>query len=92
MTGKAHRRAARPTARKLLLEAPARSASALVHELSTSVTEADIVQVLYRGLQPRFGYDAINLQVLERQGWIHSLAVDTGVLQSTRRPPLAESM
>ena len=92
VTGRAHRPAAKPSARTLRLESPARSANALVHELSTSVTEQDIVQVLYRGLQPKFGYDAVNLQVLEREGWYHSLAVDTGVLQDARRRPLKESM
>ena len=68
------------------------SASALVQELSTCVTEADIVQVLYRGLQGRFGYNAINLQILEREGWFHSLPIDAGVLQDVRRRPLRESM
>src|SRR5207248_10426513 len=68
------------------------SVNALVHELSACVTEADIVQVLYRGLQGRFGYDAINLQVLEREGWYHSLAMDSGVLQDVRRRPVRESM
>src|SRR5438046_10738524 len=68
------------------------SVNALVHELSTCVTEADIVQVLYRGLQGRFGYDAINLQVLEREGWYHSLAMDSGVLQDVIRRPVSESM
>ena len=67
------------------------SSAALAHELSSCVTEADLVQVLYRGLQPRFGYDAINLHVLEREGWYHSLAVDSGVLQDVRRRPVKES-
>jgi two-component system, OmpR family, phosphate regulon sensor histidine kinase PhoR len=67
------------------------SVNALVHELGTCVTEADIVQVLYRGLQAKFGYGAINLQVLEREGWYHSLAVDAGVLQDVRRRPVRES-
>ena len=68
------------------------SASALIQELGTCVTEADLVQVLYRGLQRRFGYNAINLQVLEREGWYHSLPIDAGVLQDIRRRPLSESM
>jgi PAS domain S-box-containing protein len=55
------------------------------------VTEADLIQVLYRALQPRFGYDAINLQVLDREGWYHSLPIDAGVLQDVRRRPLRES-
>jgi len=67
------------------------SVNALIHELGTCVTEADIVQVLYRGLQGKFGYGAINLQVLEREGWYHSLAVDAGVLQDIRRRPVRES-
>src|SRR5438128_7299674 len=68
------------------------SVTALVHELGTCVTEADLLQVLYRGLQGKFGYDAINLQVLEREGWYHSLAMDAGVLQDVRRRPVRESM
>src|SRR5439155_26806837 len=67
------------------------SASALVHELGTCVTEADLLQVLYRGLQGKFGYDAINLQVLEREGWYHSQPIDSGVLQDVRRRPVRES-
>ncbi|HEY0830378.1 MAG TPA: ATP-binding protein [Candidatus Dormibacteraeota bacterium] len=66
--------------------------NALVHELSTCVTEADLLQVLHRGLQGKFGYDAINLQILEREGWYHSLAMDAGVLQDVRRRPVRESM
>ena len=65
--------------------------NALAHELGTCVTEADLVQVLYRGLGKKFGYDAINLQVLEREGWYHSVAMDSGVLQDMRRRPVAES-
>ncbi|HYS97117.1 MAG TPA: GAF domain-containing protein, partial [Candidatus Dormibacteraeota bacterium] len=65
--------------------------SALVHELGTCVTEADLLQVLYRGLQGKFGYDAINLQVLEREGWYHSQPIDSGVLQDVRRRPVRES-
>ena len=68
------------------------SVTALVHELGTCVTEADLLQVLYRGLQGKFGYNAINLQVLEREGWYHSLAMDAGVLQDVRRRPVRESM
>ena len=68
------------------------SVNALVHELGTCVTEADLVQVLYRGLQGKFGYDAINLQVLEREGWYHSLPMDAGVLQDLRRRPVRESI
>ena len=71
---------------------PAPSAAALIHELGSCVTEADLVQVLYRGLQPRFGYDVINLHILEREGWYHSLAIDSGVLQDVRRRPLKESL
>src|SRR5215471_6885015 len=67
------------------------SAAALVHELGTCVTEADLVQVLNRGLVPRFGYNSINLQVLEREGWYHSLPMDEGVLQDIRRRPVRDS-
>jgi two-component system, OmpR family, phosphate regulon sensor histidine kinase PhoR len=68
------------------------SAAALIKELSSCVTEADLVQVLYRGTQRRFGYDTINLQVLEREGWYHSWPIDAGVLQDVRRRPIRESM
>ncbi|HET9410657.1 MAG TPA: GAF domain-containing protein, partial [Candidatus Dormibacteraeota bacterium] len=71
----------------MVLPAPA----SLVHELRSCVTEADIVQVLYRGLGSLFGYDVVMLMVLEREGWYHRVAVDTGVLQDVRRRPLAES-
>jgi two-component system, OmpR family, phosphate regulon sensor histidine kinase PhoR len=67
------------------------SAAALIHELGSCVTEADLVQVLYRGLHPRFGYDVINLHVLEREGWYRSLSIDSGVLQDLRRRPLRDS-
>src|SRR5436309_14649152 len=70
---------------------PGPSATALIHELGSCVTEADLVQVLYRGLHGRFGYDVINLQVLEREGWYHSLPMDAGVLQDVRRRPVRES-
>ncbi len=65
--------------------------NALIHELGTCVTEADLLQVLYRGLQRKFGYHAINLQVLEREGWYHSLPLDRGVLQEMTRKPVLES-
>ncbi len=67
------------------------TSAALVHELRSCVTEADIAQVLYRGLQSLFGYDVVLVQVLEREGWYHHYAVDTGVLQDLRRRPLAGS-
>src|ERR1700716_3389483 len=67
------------------------SAKALITELGSCVTEADLIQVLYRALQPRFGYDAINLQVLDREGCYPSLPIDAGVLQDVRRRPLRES-
>ncbi|HYR53966.1 MAG TPA: GAF domain-containing protein, partial [Methylomirabilota bacterium] len=63
-----------------------------MHELSTCATEADIVQVLYHGLQPVFGYDVVLLHVLEREGWYHSVPVDSGVLQDLRRRPLSDSV
>ncbi len=71
---------------------PGATPAALVHELGSCVTEADIVQVLYRGLQPLFGYGVVLLQVLEREGWYHSLAIDTGVLQDLRRRPVSASV
>jgi PAS domain S-box-containing protein len=80
----------RPAAPKRLKEVvPTPTPAALVHELSSCVTEADIVQVLYRGLHPLFDYGVVLLQVLEREGWYHSLAIDLGVLQDLRRRPLA---
>ena len=59
--------------------------------LATCATEADVVQVLYALLSPVFGYDVVNLQVLERAGWCHRTVVDQGVLQDPGRFPLAES-
>jgi two-component system phosphate regulon sensor histidine kinase PhoR len=70
---------------------PATTPTALVHELGSCLTEADIVQVLYRNLQPRFGYDTIVLHVLEREGWYRSLPIDSGVLQDMRRRPVSAS-
>src|SRR5207245_11293830 len=81
-----------PVSRKRVGGSAGPSVNALVHELSTCVTEADLLQVLHRGLQGKFGYDAINLQILERAGWYHSLAMDAGVLQDVRRRPVRESM
>ena len=63
-----------------------------MHELGSCVTEADLIQVLYRGLEALFGYDVVVLHTLEREGWYHSLAIDSGVLQDLRRRPLANSM
>ncbi|TMB47310.1 MAG: GAF domain-containing protein [Chloroflexi bacterium] len=74
-----------------LAPAAAPSATALIHELGSCVTEADLVQVLYRGFQRRFGYDVVLLQVLEREGWYRSWPIDSGVLQEFRRRPLRES-
>src|ERR1700694_5547332 len=71
---------------------PPSTPAALVHELGSCVTEADLVQVLYRGLEPLFDYDVVVLHGLEREGWYHSLAIDSGVLQDLRRRPLADSM
>lgn len=68
------------------------SAAALVHELGSCVTEADLLQVLYRGLHTRFNYDVILLQVLEREGWYRSLPIDSGVLQDMRRLVLSKSI
>src|ERR1700716_3508570 len=80
--------AARRSQKAFTISTPA----ALVHELGSCVTEADLVQVLYRGLEPLFGYDVVVLHSLEREGWYHSLAIDTGVLQDIRRRPLETSM
>jgi PAS domain S-box-containing protein len=63
----------------------------LVRALSNCVTEAHLVQVLYAELHPAFGYDSVNLHVLEREGWYHSLAIERGVLQDVRRRQLVES-
>jgi PAS domain S-box-containing protein len=63
----------------------------LLRALSSCATEADLVQVLYAELHPVLGYDTINLQVLEREGWYHSLVTDRGVLQDVRRRLLVDS-
>ncbi len=68
------------------------SAAAIVHELGSCVTESDLLQVLYRGLHSRFGYDVIVLHVLEREGWYRSLIIDSGVLQDAMRLVLSKSM
>jgi PAS domain S-box-containing protein len=60
--------------------------------LASCVTEADVVQVLYGSLRPLLGYDVVSLQVLEREGWFHALAVDHGVLQDVIRRPLADTV
>lgn len=63
----------------------------IARAFASCATEADLVQVLYAELHGVFGYDSINLHVLEREGWYHSLAIDRGVLQDVRRRRLAES-
>ncbi|HYW27338.1 MAG TPA: GAF domain-containing protein [Terriglobales bacterium] len=63
----------------------------LVGALSSCASEADLVQVLSDELRPLFGYDTIDLQVLEREGWYHSLAIERGVLRDVRRLLLVES-
>jgi two-component system, OmpR family, phosphate regulon sensor histidine kinase PhoR len=68
------------------------SAAALIHELSSCVTEADLIQVLYRNLRPRFGYEVVVLQVPERNGWMRWLPIDSGVLQDVYRRPIGESL
>src|SRR5207248_882066 len=70
---------------------PAATPAQLLHELASCLTEADILQVLYRNLQPRFGYDVILLTVLERDGWYRVLPIDSGVLQDSRRRPVSGS-
>ncbi|MGH7911420.1 MAG: ATP-binding protein [Candidatus Dormibacteraceae bacterium] len=57
----------------------------LMRALATCATEADIAQVLYARLSAAFGYDIVNLQVVERGGWVHRVVVDQGVLQDLRR-------
>src|SRR5438105_12204634 len=69
----------------------ARLRARLTRSLSNCATEAHLVQVLYAELHPAFGYDSINLHVLEREGWYHSLAIERGVLQDVRRRLLVES-
>src|SRR2546423_7399216 len=64
----------------------------LLRALASCVTEADIAQVLYAELHAVFGYYVVNLQILEQEGWYHSLPVDHGVLQDIRRRRVAESM
>jgi signal transduction histidine kinase/transcriptional regulator with GAF, ATPase, and Fis domain len=66
-------------------------ATRLPAALSSCMTEADIVQVLYAELHREFGYDVINLHVLEREGRLHALVVDHGVLQDVKHHLLAES-
>src|SRR5579859_4876122 len=83
---------AKPKARRpSAAVASATTPTALVHELGSCLTEADIVQVLYRALQPQFGYDVILLQVLDREGWTRSLPIDSGVLQDVRRRQISGS-
>ena len=82
----------RVTSRRTQKAFPPSTPAALVLELGSCISEADIVQVLYRGLEPLFGYDIVVIQILEREGWYHSLAIDSGVLQDIRRRPLATSV
>ena len=63
----------------------------LIPALRNCVTEADINQVLYASLHPVFGYQVVSLQVLERDGWFHAIAVDHGVLQDRRRRRISEA-
>jgi len=70
---------------------PAPTPAKLLVELASCLTEADILQVLYRNLQPKFGYDVILLTVLEKDGWFHALPIDNGVLQDSRRRPVSGS-
>ena len=87
----AHSANGRAAGKPVKTKDPTLAAASLVHELRSCVTEADIVQVLYRGLAAQFRYDVVLIQVLEREGWYHRIAVDTGVLQDSTRRPLAES-
>ena len=63
----------------------------LIDAITTCATEGDVVQVLYGALRPFFGYEAVVLHVLERDGWYRYLAVDHGVLQDGGRRRLSES-
>lgn len=65
--------------------------ASLLTALTSCATEADIVQVLYAALHRLFGYDVVNLHVLEREGWYHYRAFDHGVLQDVGRRRVAES-
>ncbi|MGH7777989.1 MAG: GAF domain-containing protein [Candidatus Dormibacterales bacterium] len=64
----------------------------VISALRACATEQDIVQVLYGRLRPLFGYEAINLHVLDREGWFHYIAVDEGVLQDSQYRRLADSV
>jgi two-component system phosphate regulon sensor histidine kinase PhoR len=70
---------------------PAATPAELLHELASCLTEADMLQVLYRNLQPKFGYEVILLTVMEKGGWYRSLPIDSGVLQDSRRRPISGS-
>jgi PAS domain S-box-containing protein len=63
----------------------------LTGALASCMTEADIVQVLFSELRREFGYDVITLHVLEREGHLHALVVDHGVLQDVEHHPVAQS-
>ncbi len=63
----------------------------IIAALRACSTEADVVQVLFQGLSPQYGYDVVSLQVLEREGWYHATAVDAGLLQDIRRRRLDET-
>ena len=64
----------------------------LLHALESCSAEADIVQVLYAGLNNIFDYQVVLLQVLEREGWYHSVTIDSGVLQDVVRRNLHQSL
>src|SRR2546430_14384690 len=63
----------------------------LARALDACATESEVVQVLYARLSHVYGFDVIDLEVLEREGWCRRTVVDHGVLQDTRRIPLEES-
>ncbi len=63
----------------------------LIAALRSCSTEADVVQVLFQGMRERFGYEVVSMQVLEREGWYHLVAVDEGILQDVRRRRLDET-
>ena len=87
------RGAARPATRRPVgTVVPATTPTDLLHELGSCLTEADIVQVLYRNLHPLYDYDVIVLHVLERDGRFRSLPIDSGVLQDVKRRAVSTSL
>src|SRR5438105_5061171 len=59
--------------------------------LAACATESDVVQVLYARLSHAHGFEVVDLEVLERDGWCRRTVVDHGVLQESRRVPVDDS-